>query len=91
MLSRFRDRAFDDISELGAAADASQRIRDLISALDILGPGPAHRPKGERRQPRGGHRHPSRRYVALYFLPDIDTVFVLALRSQRESDYKRGT
>ena len=34
----------------------------------------------------------SRGYVALdRFLPDIDTVFVLALRGQRESDYKRGT
>jgi hypothetical protein len=29
-------------------------------------------------------------YVALYrFLPDIDTVFVLAIRSQREAGYKR--
>jgi len=30
------DRFFDHISELGTAADAWQRISDLISALDIL-------------------------------------------------------
>ena len=36
-------------------------------------------------------RH-SRAYVALYrFVPDIDTVVVLALRSQRESGFKRPT
>ena len=86
------DRFFDHISELGAAADASQRISDIISALDIL----AHSPLIGRKV-KGGNRElvigrSSRGYVALYrFLPDIDTVFVLALRSQRESDYKRGT
>jgi hypothetical protein len=32
----------------------------------------------------------SRGYVALYrFVADIDTVFVLAVRSQRESGYQR--
>jgi hypothetical protein len=32
----------------------------------------------------------SRGYVALYrFVPDIDMVFVLAIRSQRESGYKQ--
>src|ERR1043166_1110554 len=83
------DRFFDHISELGAA-DASQRISDLISALDIL----AHSPLIGRKV-KGGNRElvigrSSRGYIALdRFLPDIDTVFVLALRSQRESDYKR--
>lgn len=33
----------------------------------------------------------SRGYVALYrFLPNIDTVFVLAFRSQRKAGHKRG-
>lgn len=32
----------------------------------------------------------SRGYVALYrYVPEIDTVFVLAIRSQREAGYKR--
>jgi toxin ParE1/3/4 len=86
------DRFFDHITGPGAAADASQRIRDLASALDIL----AHSPLIGRKV-KGGNRElvigrSSRGYVALYrFLPDMDTVFVLALRSQRESDYKRRT
>src|SRR5678815_3526122 len=84
------DRFFDHISELGRAADASQRIGDLISALDI----PAHSPLIGRKV-KGGNRElvigrSSRGYVALYrFLPDIDTVFVLAIRSQREAGFKR--
>ena len=86
------DRFFDHISELGAAADAPQRIGDIIGALDIL----VHSPLIGRKV-KGGNRElvigrSSLGYVALYrFLPDIDTVFVLSLRSQRESDYKRGT
>ena len=85
------DRFFDHISELGTAADAWQRLSDLISVLDIL----AHSPLIGRKV-KGGNRElvigrSSRGCVALdRFLPDIDTVFVLALRSQRESDYKRG-
>jgi toxin ParE1/3/4 len=84
------DRFFDHITELGAAADASQRISDLVSALDIVAQSPVIG-----RKVKGGNRElvigqSSRGYVALYrFLPDMDTVFVLALRSRHESDYKR--
>ncbi len=86
------DRFFDHISELDAAADAPHRIGTIIGALDILANSTLIG-----RKVKGGNRElvigrSSRGYVALYrFLPDIDTVFVLALRSQRESDYKRGT
>lgn len=79
-------------AELGAAADAPQRINEIIDAVNIL----AHSPLIGRKV-KGGSRElvigrSSRGYVALYrFLPDIDTVFVLALRSQHESHYKRGT
>jgi len=44
---------------------------------------------------RGGNRElvigrGSRGYVALYrFVPNVDTVFILALKSQRELGYKR--
>jgi toxin ParE1/3/4 len=33
----------------------------------------------------------ARGYVALYrYVPGVDTVFILAVRSQRDSDFKRG-
>jgi plasmid stabilization system protein ParE len=47
------------------------------------------------RKVKGGKRElvvgqGSRGYVALYrYVPDIDTVFVLAVRNQREAGYKR--
>ena len=83
------DRFFDHMAEFGAAADAPQRIAEIIEAVDLLG----HSPLIGRRV-RGGNRElvigrGSHGYVALYrFLPDIDTVFVLAIRSQREAGYK---
>jgi len=84
------DRFFDHMAEFGAAADAEQRINEIIEAVDIL----AHSPLIGRKV-KGGKRElvigrSSRGYAALYrFLPDIDTVFVLAFRSQREAAYKR--
>jgi toxin ParE1/3/4 len=84
------DRFFDHMAELGAAAQAAQRIETIIEAVNIL----AHSPLIGRKV-KGGNREivigrPSGGYVALYrFLPDIDTVFVLAFRSQREVGYKR--
>jgi toxin ParE1/3/4 len=86
------DRFFDHIAELGSAADGRQRITDILDALDILARSPliGRKMKGGSRELVIGRS--SRGYVALdRFLPDIDTVFVLALRSQRDSDYKRGT
>jgi plasmid stabilization system protein ParE len=85
------DRFFDHITEFSAAADAPQRIDEIIEAIDIL----AHSPLIGRKV-KGGNRElvigrASRGYVALYrFLPDIDTVFILAFRSQREAGYKRA-
>src|SRR3954452_5840273 len=84
------DRVFDHIAKFGAAADAPRRIKEIIEAIDVL----SHSPLIGRKV-KGGNRElvigrASRGYVALYrFLPDIDTVFVLALRSQREAGYKR--
>jgi hypothetical protein len=43
------DRFFDHLSEPGTAADASQRISDIISALDILAAALSS-VEGERRQ-----------------------------------------
>ncbi|MEY4767222.1 MAG: hypothetical protein RI907_3895 [Pseudomonadota bacterium] len=72
------------------ALDAPQRINDILQAIDILGSSPLiGRPVkgGKRELVIGGG---SRGYVALYrFVPDIDTVFVLAVRNQREAGFKR--
>jgi len=83
------DRFFDHMArfEIG---DAPERIGEIVQAVQILATSPLiGRPvKGGKRELVIGHA--SRGYVALYrFVADIDTVFVLALRSQRESGYKR--
>jgi toxin ParE1/3/4 len=69
-----------------------QRIREIIEALDVLEHNPqigrlAAADKRELVIGRG-----SRGYIALYrYVEEIDTVFVLAIRSQREAGYaERG-
>lgn len=70
--------------------DVSQRVEDLISAIQVL----AHSPNVGRRA-NGGTRElvigtGSHGYVALYrYVELIDTVFILAVRGRRESGYKR--
>lgn len=68
--------------------DIEQRIEDMIAALDVLErnpligrpAGPVHRELVIGRGSRG--------YVALYrYLEGVDTIFVLAIRSQREAGY----
>ena len=70
---------------------AAARIRAIIQAFDVLESNPLiGRPApGDKRELIIGRR--SRGYVALYrYVPDLDTVFILALRSQREAGYKRS-
>lgn len=82
------DRIFDHLSAFDADHMA-QRIGEIVDAVQILEHSPMiGRPvKGGKRElviGRGSHG-----YVALYrFVSAIDTVFVLAVRSQRESGYK---
>jgi plasmid stabilization system protein ParE len=70
--------------------DAPARIEDIVKAIEIL----THSPLIGR-PVRGGMRGlvigpGARGYVALYrFVPAMETVFVLAIRSQREAGYKR--
>ena len=83
------DRFFDHMArfEIG---DAPERIGEIVQAVQILATSPLiGRPvKGGKRELVIGRA--SRGYVALYrYVADIDTVFVLAIRSQRESGYKR--
>ena len=84
------DRFFEHLSRF-EVDDAPARIDEIVQALQLL----THSPLIGRKV-RGGKRElvigqGSRGYVALYrFVADIDTVFVLAVRSQRESGFARG-
>jgi plasmid stabilization system protein ParE len=65
-----------------------QRIGEIIGALDVLASNPLiGRPaaNGKRELIIGRRSHG---YLALYrYMAEIDTVFVLAVRSQREAGY----
>ena len=82
------DRSFDHLARF-EAEDVPERIGEIVQGVQILARNPLIG-----RKVRGGKRElvigqGSRGYVALYrFVPDLDTVFVLAVRSQRESGYK---
>ena len=68
--------------------DAAGPIQDIICAIDVLERSPLiGRPveTGKRELVIG---RGSRGYVALYrFVPEVDTVFVLAVRGQKEAGY----
>ena len=74
---------------LHEASDAPSRISEIIEAIDVV----EHNPligcpveSGKRELVTGRRSHG---YVALYrYVPAIDTVFVLAIRSQREAGYR---
>jgi len=83
------DQFFDHMARF-EVADAPASIEEIVQAIQI----PTHSPligrpvKGGKRELVVGRD--LRGYVALYrFVASIDTVFVLAIRSQRESGYKR--
>lgn len=83
------DRFVRHMADFGAE-DVGQRIEDLLAAIEVL----AHSPEVGR-PTKGGKRElvigtGPRGYVALYrYVEPIDTVFILAVRSQREAGYKR--
>jgi toxin ParE1/3/4 len=82
------DRFLDHMARFDAV-DTAQRVEEIIEAIQIL----ANSPRIGR-PVRGGKRElvigkGVRGYVALYrYLVEIDTVFVLAVRAQRESGFK---
>ena len=83
------ERIFDHLAQYDAD-NAAARIRDIIEAFNVLESNPLiGRPApGNKRELIIGRR--SRGYVALYrYVPEIDTAFVLAVRSQREAGYKK--
>ncbi|MCB1886169.1 MAG: type II toxin-antitoxin system RelE/ParE family toxin [Rhodocyclaceae bacterium] len=85
------DRILDHLTT-HEAGNPVLRIRAIIEAINVL----EHNPQIGRPASAGKRElvigHGSRGYVALYrYVDEIDTVFVLAIRSQRESGYaERG-
>ena len=83
------DRFFDHIAKQDVAG-APERIEEIVQAVQVLASSPLiGRPvKAGKRELIVGQA--ARGYVVLYrFVADIDSVFVLAVRNQRESGYKR--
>lgn len=83
------ERIFDHPAQYDVA-DMPLRIREIIQAIAILDQSPLiGRPVyDDKRELVIGRR--SHGYVALYrYIAEIDTVFVLAVRSQREAGYTR--
>ncbi len=84
---------FDRILEYQArnmVADGAARVMEIVQAIDVL----AHNPligrsvSGGKRELVIGRK--GRGFLALYqYVDEIDTVFVLAVRSQREAGYAR--
>lgn len=81
------DRIFDHLDSY-QADNAAQRIAEIIAALDVLEQNPLiGRPVNNgKRELVIGRR--SNGTLALYrYVAEIDTAFVLAIRSQREAGY----
>lgn len=84
------DRILDHLAR-HEVRNAPARIREIIQAFDVLETNPLiGRPaSGNKRELIIGQH--SRGYVALYrYVPEVDTVFILAVRSQREAGYERN-
>ena len=70
--------------------DAGSRLQQIFEGLSVL----EHNPLIGRPVQAGMKEliigRESRGYVALYrYIPEIDTIFVLAIRGQREAGYQR--
>lgn len=83
------DRILEHLEE-HAVEDAPGRIREIIQAIDVLHHNPIiGRPVSASTRELVIGRS-TRGYIALYrYIEEIDTVFVLAIRSQREAGYAR--
>jgi plasmid stabilization system protein ParE len=81
------DRFFAHLEQFDVA-DAPQRIAQIVAAIQILADHPLiGRPAGTGKRELVIGRGP-RGYLALYrFLPELDVVLILAIRSQREAGY----
>jgi plasmid stabilization system protein ParE len=71
--------------------DAPSHVEDIIEAIDVLERNPLiGRPaRADLRELVIGRR--ARGYVALYrYVAELDVVFVLAIRAQKEAGYTKG-
>jgi plasmid stabilization system protein ParE len=83
------DRILDHLAQFGAD-DAPSRVAEILAAIDVLATNPqiGSPARDDRRELVIGSG--SRGYVALYrYTPELDAVFVLAIRGQKEGGYKR--
>ena len=84
------DRIFEYLAQ-HASADPASRINEIVVAIEILTLNPLiGRPvEGGKRELVIGRKPHG--YVALYrYIEEIDTSFVLGVRSQREAGYARS-
>ena len=82
------DRILEHL-ELHEATNPAERIRQIIAAIDVLGHNPLIGRPGTNDKRELIIGRDAHGYVALYtYFPAIDTVFVLAIRSQQEAGYK---
>jgi len=81
------DRILDHLTS-HQAENPGQGITEIIGAIEILALNPLiGRPVANAKRELVIGRH-SRGYVAVYrHVPEVDTVFVLAIRNQREAGY----
>ncbi len=85
------DRFFDHIAQFDVASTPA-RVQEIIETVQVLATSPLiGRPvKDGKRELVIGRG--SRGYVALYrYVSAVDTVFLLAMRSQREAGYKHDS
>lgn len=68
--------------------NAKARIQEIIEAIAVLEHNPCIGRPAQQQKRELVIGKDSRGYLALYrYLPEIDTVFVLAIRSQKEAGY----
>ena len=83
------DRIFDHLAQFDVP-EVPERISKIVDAIQVLSHSPliGRKVKGGTRElviGRGSHG-----YVALYrYVSEIDVAFLLAIRAQRESSFKR--
>ena len=83
------DRILEHLYRYEATGTPS-RIEEILQGISVLEHNPliGRQARTDMRELIIGRQ--SRGYVALYrYVPEIDTVFVLAIRSQREAGFKR--
>ncbi len=82
------ERILDHLAQY-QVENPSLRIREIIEAINVLEHNPMiGRPtNNNKRELIIGHR--SHGYIALYrYIVEVDTVFILAVRSQKEAGYE---